>query len=112
MQDQNRANALCAPFAGVELSQPFGPESEVWKVAGKIFAVTSAAGTCVKTDSVETAALVIEMGRAERAPYFHRSWVLVPHGRVEEDELAERIACSYALIRASLPRKVQAALGG
>ncbi|MFM7445081.1 MAG: MmcQ/YjbR family DNA-binding protein [Tabrizicola sp.] len=110
MQDQAFANGLCARHPGAERTQPFGPETEVWKVAGKIFAVTSERGTAVKTDSTDTAAMVIDMGRAERAPYFHASWILVPHGRVPDAELAERIATSYALIRASLPRKVQAAL--
>ena len=111
MQDQGFANGLCASHQGGEQSQPFGPGADVWKLGGKIFAVTSDQGTVVKTESVETAALVIEMGRAVKAPYFHASWMLVPHGQVLDDELAERIATSYALIRASLPKKVQAALG-
>lgn len=111
MQDQSFANGLAARHPGAEPSQPFGPGSDVWKVGGKIFTVTSDQGTVVKTDSVETATLVIEMGRAIRAPYFHASWILLPPGRVKDDELTERIATSYALIRASLPKKVQAALG-
>ncbi len=110
MQDQSFANSLAARHPGGEQSQPFGPGSDVWKVGGKIFAVTNADGSAVKTDGIETAALVIEAGRALRAPYFHASWMLVPHGRVPDGELSERIATSYALIRASLPKKVQAAL--
>ncbi|WP_137112366.1 MmcQ/YjbR family DNA-binding protein [Rhodobacter sp. SY28-1] len=111
MQDQAFANTLCARQAGGEKSQPFGPDADVWKVGGKIFAVTSAQGTVVKTDSLETAALVIEMGRAMKAPYFHASWMLLPHGQVPDEELAERVATSYALIRASLPKRVQSTLG-
>ena len=111
MQDQTAANALCARHPGGETSQPFGPGTDVWKVGAKIFAVTSDKGTAVKTDSTDTAALVIDMGRAVRAPYFHASWMLVPHGLVPDAELADRIATSYDLIRASLPKKVQAALG-
>jgi predicted DNA-binding protein (MmcQ/YjbR family) len=111
MQHQSHANSLCARHPGGEMSQPFGPGADVWKVGGKIFAVTGPEGTAVKTASVETAALVIEMGRAVRAPYFHASWMLVPHGRVPDDEVAERIATSYALIRARLPKKLQATLG-
>ena len=37
-------------------------------------------GVSVKTPDTETAGLLIEMGRAERAPYFHRSWVRIPWG--------------------------------
>ena len=111
MQDQSFANGLCARHPSGERTQPFGPETDVWKVGGKIYAVTGGAGTAVKTEGVETAALVIEMGRAVKAPYFHASWMQVPHGRVPDEELAERIATSYALIRASLPKKLQAALG-
>ncbi len=114
MQDRAFANALCAPYPGAEVSQPFAPDYDVWKVGGKIFAVAGrdGDGVAVKTDSVETARLVIEMGRATRAPYFHASWLRIPFGLVSDAELAERIATSYALIRASLPKKLQAGLGG
>lgn len=110
MQDQAFANGLCATAPFGQVSQPFGPGTDVWKVGDKIFAVTSAQGVCVKTDSIETAGLVIEMGRAIRAPYFHASWMLVPHGRVPDAELRERIGTSYALIWASLPKKLRAGL--
>lgn len=99
--------SLCAARTGAEQSQPFGEGVEVFKIAGKIFAAVSADGVCVKTQDVETARLIIEMGRGGKAPYFHASWVLVPHG---VEELAERIATSHALIRASLPKKLQAGL--
>lgn len=111
MQDRASVNRICATFPSAEVSQPFGPDHDCWKVGGKLFAVTGGQGTAVKTDSVETAALVIEMGRAIRAPYFHASWIMLPHDQVPDTELGERIATSYALIRASLPKKQQAALG-
>jgi predicted DNA-binding protein (MmcQ/YjbR family) len=68
-------------------------------------------GVSVKTDHVETARLLIEAGRAIRAPYLHASWARIPSGLVPDDEVRERIATSYGLIRAGLPKKVQAALG-
>jgi predicted DNA-binding protein (MmcQ/YjbR family) len=110
MQDQSAVNRICETFPGAEVSQSFGPEHDCWKVGAKLFAVTGPDGTAVKTDSVETAALVIEARRGVRAPYFHASWILLPHGQVPDAELAERIATSYALIRAGLPKKVQATL--
>ena len=113
MQDRAFVNAFCATFAGAEVSQPFGPDHDCWKVGGKMFAIIGQAGdgVSVKTDHVETARLLIEAGRAIRVPYLHASWARVPFGVVGDDELCERIATSYALIRAGLPKKVQAALG-
>ena len=68
-------------------------------------------GVSVKCPDVETASLLIEMGRVERAPHFHRSWVRIPWGLVEDPELRERLTLSYRLIRGKLPKKVQATLG-
>ena len=68
-------------------------------------------GVDVKCADIDTAALLIDMGRALNAPYFHKSWVRIPFGLVEADELRERLTTSYLIIRASLPKKVQAALG-
>lgn len=66
-------------------------------------------GVSVKTDSVETAEMLIAADAAERAPYFHRSWVRLPLD-AHEGELRLRIERSYRLIRAGLPKKTQAAL--
>lgn len=113
MQDRAFVNRHCASFPGAEVSQPFGPEHDCWKVGGKMFAIIGQMGdgVSVKTDHVETARLLIETGRAIRAPYLHASWARIPFGVVGDDELCERIGTSYALIRAGLPKKVQAALG-
>lgn len=64
----------------------------------------------VKCPDVETARLLIDMGRAARAPYLHASWVRIPFGLVPDEELADRIRISYGLIRKGLTRKVQATL--
>ncbi len=107
-------NAHCAGLPGAEHSDPWGGGHDAWKVGGKLFAVTGALedhGVSVKCADVETAELLIELGRAERAPYFHRSWVRIPWGGLDEAELADRLDISYRLIRGSLPKKVQAALG-
>jgi predicted DNA-binding protein (MmcQ/YjbR family) len=66
-------------------------------------------GISVKTDSVETASMLIDAGVGQKAPYFHRSWILLPW-EVEPDEASHRIETSYRLIRAKLPKKVQARL--
>ncbi|MCK8483981.1 MmcQ/YjbR family DNA-binding protein [Aliiroseovarius sp. S2029] len=104
-------NKICAALPGAEWSEPFGPGHDVWKVGGKIFAAMGAVteGVSVKTPDVETASMLIEAGVGSKAPYFHRSWVLLPFD-AGQDELTYRIHRSYALIRASLTKKAQAAL--
>ena len=45
---------------------------------------TKIPGVAIKTDSIETAEMLIEMGVGRKAPYFHRSWINVllgPAGR-------------------------------
>ncbi len=54
--------------------------------------------------------MLIEAGVGRKAPYFHRSWLLLPWD-TPEDELRHRLDTSYRLIRASLPKRVQATLG-
>lgn len=106
-------NQTCAALPGADLSDPWGGGHDAWKVGGKLFAVVGAMadhGVSVKCADVETAALLIEMGRAVRAPYFHASWVRLPWGMVDAAEMVERLQTSYRIIRASLPKKLQATL--
>lgn len=104
-------NAICRTFPGATCSDPWGGGHDAWKVGGKMFACIGAVlpGVSVKTDSIETAEMLIEVGVALRAPYLHRPWVTLPW-TVPEDELRFRLANSYRLVRGALPRKVQAGL--
>ncbi|MEQ8480466.1 MAG: MmcQ/YjbR family DNA-binding protein [Hoeflea sp.] len=104
-------NSICASFPGAEASDPWGGGHDAWKVGGKMFACigTVSPGVAIKTDSIETATMLIEMGVGAKAPYFHRSWVLLPFD-MDPDELRERLLGSYKLIRSGLPKKTQAAL--
>ncbi len=107
-------NAYAASLPGASVSDPWGGGHDTWKVGGKMFAGVGARddhGVDVKCPDPETAQMVIEMGHGLRAKYLHASWVTVPFGLVGDDELRERILTSYQLIRAKLPRKVQAGLG-
>lgn len=107
-------NRTCATFPGAEHSDPWGGGHDAWKVGGKLFAVVGAReenGLSIKCPDVETAEMLIEAGAAEKAPYLHRSWVRLPPGRANEDEIVHRLDVSYRTIRATLPKKVQAALG-
>ena len=111
-QNRQTVRAICEALPGAEVSDPWGGGHDAWKVGGKLFATvgTMDTGVSVKCADVESAELLIDLGHAERAPYFHRSWVLIPWDRVADDELRDRIDASYRLIRARLPKKVQAAL--
>ncbi len=104
-------NAICNTFPGAEVSDPWGGGHDAWKVGGKMFASMGAImeGVSIKTDSIETAQMLIEAGVGIKAPYFHRSWINISWD-MEETELRARIAMSYRLVRSSLPKKVQAAL--
>ncbi|MBI1418242.1 MAG: MmcQ/YjbR family DNA-binding protein [Limimaricola sp.] len=108
---RSRVNAICAGFPGAEVSDPWGGGHDCWKVGGKMFANIGAVapGVNVKTDSVDTAEMLIEVGLAERARYLHRSWVHLPDDTAD-DELRHRLTMSYRLVRAGLTKKAQAAL--
>lgn len=105
-------NRICAPLPGAEVSDPWGDGHDAWKVGGKMFAVVGSKnlGLSVKTASPEDARLLIDMGRAVKAPYFHASWVLVPWEMAEPGDLEHRIRTSYDIIVAKLPKKLRATL--
>lgn len=106
-----RIESICAPLPGAEVSDPWGMGHEAWKVGEKIFACSgvSRPGVTVKTRDAETAGMLIDAGIGARAPYFHKSWILLPE-EVSDDELRHRLVTSYDLVRASLTVKVRATL--
>lgn len=108
---RDAVNAICATLPGAERSDPWGGGHDAWKIGGKMFACygVTFTGVSVKTDSIETAQMLIDTGIARRAPYFHRSWVNLPE-ETPPEELAHRLTTAYRLIRAGLPKKAQALL--
>ena len=102
---------ICRRLPGAEVSDPWGGGHDAWKVGGKMFACVGARlpGVSVKTDSIETAEMLISTGVARKAPYFHRSWVNLPW-ETAEDELRHRLVQSYRLVRSGLTKKAQASL--
>ena len=103
--DRNTVNQICAGFAGATASDPT-TELDSWKVGGKMFACFGERinGFSVKTDSVETASMLIDAGVATRAKYFHKSWVTVSFDAGTE-ELQHRLQTSYDIIVKALPKK-------
>ena len=110
---RDEINAICKSLTGAENSDPWGGGHDAWKVGGKMFASIGSVtkGVSVKTESIEMAQMLIDagVGVGVKAPYFHRSWLLVPP-ETDADETAHRIRTSYDLIRAKLSKKVQAGL--
>jgi len=104
-------NKICRAFPGAEVSDPWGGGHDAWKIGGKMFACIGAEtpGVSVKTDNVETAEMLIAAGIGVKAPYFHRSWILLPFD-APKAELRHRLTQSYRIVRSSLTKKAQAAL--
>ncbi|MCT4610839.1 MAG: MmcQ/YjbR family DNA-binding protein [Pelagimonas sp.] len=100
---------ICRALPGAEWADPADGALASWKVGGKMFActVTDDKGVSVKTPSIEDASLLIEMGRARKAPYFHRSWVRVYWEEIPQDELRDRLTISYEIVFKSLTKKLQ-----
>ena len=104
-------NEICKAFPGAEWSDPWGGGHDAWKVAGKMFACMGSMepGVSVKTDSIETAQMLIDAGVGVKAPYFHRSWIRLA-ADAPEDELRHRIETSYKIVVSGLAKKLQATL--
>jgi predicted DNA-binding protein (MmcQ/YjbR family) len=106
--DTEAAMDSCAAHPAVELSYPFGDDTPVFKVVGKVFAILNAeAGPgqiTLKCDPEDARALVERF--PEVTPGYHmnkKHWITValPAAEAPVDEL---IQGSYDLVVAQLPR--------
>ncbi|MCU0730092.1 MAG: MmcQ/YjbR family DNA-binding protein [Hyphomonas sp.] len=104
-----RKHALSLP--GAECVEQWG-DDQVYKIAGKMFAVTDAAFTKISFKCSDEAFHVLtESGAADPAPYLARAkWVRVTPGSLPDAELRQRITQAYAIVRSGLTKKVQAGL--
>ncbi|SMX41683.1 MmcQ/YjbR family DNA-binding protein [Actibacterium lipolyticum] len=112
--DEIELKRFCDALPGAVYEQPFGPDVGCWKVAGKIFALCGhgEGRVSVKCADPEKAAMLIDVGRATKAPYLPRGgWVSIPFTSTDPDEVKERLSESYQTIRSSLSKKIQASLG-
>jgi predicted DNA-binding protein (MmcQ/YjbR family) len=107
----------CLEFAGAEETFPFGPETSVFKVEGKMFALSRLEGeplrVSVKCDPGVAVAL-----RAEHAaviPGYHldkRHWnTVILDGSLADEMVGEMIEDSYDLVVSKLSKARQRALG-
>jgi predicted DNA-binding protein (MmcQ/YjbR family) len=107
----------CLRLAGAEETFPFGPETSVFKVGGKIFAIAALGAPSLRV-SVKVAPELGERLRAsyrEIQPGYHlnkRHWITIdPQGSLDDAMVRDLIEDSWALVAASLPRAARAGLG-
>jgi predicted DNA-binding protein (MmcQ/YjbR family) len=105
-------HATCQQMAGATLTTPFGPQTAVYKVGGKIFAVVGVADADsinLKAEPHEVTALVDTYQGVTRGYHMNKKhWVTVSLGRDVPDSLvAELIEDSYDLIVDKLPARLR-----
>ncbi len=107
----------CLSFTGAEETFPFGPETSVFKVAGKIFALSALDDVPLRV-SLKCEPLVAEQLRAAHPsvlPGYHlnkRHWnTVIVDGAIPERMMSDIIEDSYDLVVSKLPLSRRRALG-
>ena len=107
----------CLAMTGAEETFPFGPENSVFKVEGKIFALTPLAAKPLRVSLKCDPDLAVQLRTAHPAitAGYHlnkRHWnTVVLDGSVPDAMVRDMIEDSYDLIVARLPKRKQQALG-
>jgi predicted DNA-binding protein (MmcQ/YjbR family) len=115
--DGQALRRLCLGFAGAEETFPFGPETSVFKVGGKMFALSRLAGDPLSVSVKCEPPLAEELRAAYPAvtPGYHlnkRHWNTIRiDGSLPERMIADMIEDSYDLVASRLPRARRRALG-
>jgi predicted DNA-binding protein (MmcQ/YjbR family) len=107
----------CLSFTGAEETFPFGPKTSVFKVAGKMFALSQLDADSLRV-SLKCEPRLAEALRAAHAavlPGYHlnkRHWNTVTiDGSVPEEAIRDMIEDSYDLVMSKLPQARRRALG-
>lgn len=115
--DGKALRRLCLGFAGAEETFPFSPGTSVFKVAGKMFALSRLTGDPLSV-SLKCEPLLAEELRAAHAaitPGYHlnkRHWNTVRiDGSLPDRMIADLVEDSYDLVVSRLPRARRRALG-
>jgi predicted DNA-binding protein (MmcQ/YjbR family) len=108
--------ARCLSFFGTEETFPFGPETSVFKVAGKMFALSRLAENPLRVSLKCEPALAEQLRELHAAviPGYHlnkRHWnTVIIDGSLPESTIGEMIEDSYDLVVSKLPRARRRAL--
>jgi predicted DNA-binding protein (MmcQ/YjbR family) len=107
----------CLSFAGAEETFPFGPETSVFKVAEKMFALSQLGADSLRV-SLKCEPRLAEALRAAHPavrPGYHlnkRHWnTVIVDGSVPEEAIRDMIEDSYDLVVSRLPQARRRALG-
>ena len=105
-------------FIGAEETFPFNPETSVFKVGGKMFALSQLGEEESLRVSLKCEPRLAEALRAAHAaviPGYHlnkRHWnTVILDGTLSDDTVREMIEDSYDLVVSKLPRAARTALG-
>ena len=110
---QRRAAERARELPASTLEFPFGPEYEVYKVAGKIFLflVDQRGEPIVTLKALPSDSIALREAHPDITPGYHmnkRHWIsLRPGGPLTADEVSELVMESYRLVVAALPRAMQ-----
>jgi predicted DNA-binding protein (MmcQ/YjbR family) len=107
----------CLSFPGAQETFPFGPENSVFKVAGRIFALTRLAEIPLRVSLKCEPSLAEQLRDAHAAviPGYHlnkRHWnTVIIDGSLPDEMVADMVEDSYDLIVSKLSRARRRALG-
>jgi predicted DNA-binding protein (MmcQ/YjbR family) len=107
----------CLSFPGTEETFPFGPNTSVFKVAGKMFALSQLGADELRISLKCEPALAerLREAHAEVIPGYHlnkRHWnTLILDGSLAEQMITDMIEDSYDLVVSHLPESRRRALG-
>jgi predicted DNA-binding protein (MmcQ/YjbR family) len=108
---------LCLGFPGADEDFPFGTETSVFKVEGKMFALSALRSDPLQVSLKCEPELAEQLRAAHEAivPGYHlnkRHWNTVTiDGSLSDEMVADMVEDSYDLVVAALPRHMREALG-
>jgi predicted DNA-binding protein (MmcQ/YjbR family) len=115
--DADELREACLSFTGAEETFPFGPETSVFKVGGKMFALSRFDQDDLRV-SLKCEPRLAENLRAVHAeviPGYHlnkQHWnTVILGGRLGDPEIRDMIEDSYDLVVSKLPKAERLALG-
>lgn len=114
--DGEELRDLCLTFPGSTETFPFGPETSVFKVAGKMFALSQCRGEPLKVSLKCEPLIALQLRSAHPAITggYHldkRHWnTVVLDGSVADEMIADMIEDSYDLVVSRLPAAKRRAL--
>ena len=107
----------CLGYAGAVEDFPFGPESSVFKVAGKMFALSALERAPLEVSVKCEPGLAVELRNTYPAirPGYHlnkRHWnTITLDGSLTDELVRDLVEDSYDLVVSALPKRVRALLG-